>query len=147
MQRADPLEKTDTGKNWGRRRTGRQRMRWLDGTTDSMDVSLSSSGRWWRTGKSGMLQSIGSQRVRHGWATDRQQIHQRAPGHRKTRRAFPTAWLITDKVEDHFHGWQPLSLESHWKDGGGQGIGASDELMLYLLWFLKDPQLGWQTPG
>ena len=42
MQRADSLEKTlMLGKTEGRRRRGRQRMRWLDGTTDSKDVSLS----------------------------------------------------------------------------------------------------------
>ena len=42
MQRADSLEKTlMLGKIEGRRRRGRQRMRWLDGITDSMGVSLS----------------------------------------------------------------------------------------------------------
>ena len=41
MQRADSLEKTPTlGKIEGRRRRGPQRIRWLDGITDSMDMSL-----------------------------------------------------------------------------------------------------------
>ena len=42
MQRTDSLEKTRMlGKTEGRRRRGRQRMRWLDGVTDSLDMSLS----------------------------------------------------------------------------------------------------------
>ena len=42
MQRADSLEKTlMLGKTEGRRKSGRQKMRWLDGITDSMEMSLS----------------------------------------------------------------------------------------------------------
>ena len=71
MWRADSLEKTlMLGKIEGRRRRGQQRMRWLDGITNSMHMSLTSSRRWWWTGKPGVLQSMGSQRVGQDWATE-----------------------------------------------------------------------------
>ena len=71
MWRTDSLEKIPMlGKIEGKRRRGRQRMRWLDGITDSMDMSLSNSGSWWCTGTPGMLHSMGSQRVVHDWATE-----------------------------------------------------------------------------
>ena len=71
MWRVDSLEKTlMLGGIGGRRRRGRQRMRWLDGITDLMDMSLVNSGSWWWTGRPGVLQFMGSQRVGHDWATE-----------------------------------------------------------------------------
>ena len=71
MRRVDSLEKTlMLGGIGGRRRRGRQRMRWLDGITDQWTWVWVNSGSWWWTGRPGVLRFIGSQKVRCDWATE-----------------------------------------------------------------------------
>ena len=74
MQITDSFEKTlMLGKTGGRRRRGRQRMRWLDGITTQWTWVWASSGRQWRTGEPCAVQSVGLQTVRHDIATEQRQ--------------------------------------------------------------------------
>ena len=71
MRRTDSFEKTlMLGKIEGRRRRGQQRMRWLHGITDSMDMSLSKIQGFVMVGRPGVLQSMWSHRVRNDWVTE-----------------------------------------------------------------------------
>ena len=75
MRRTDSLEKTLVlGKTEGGEGGNRGRDGWMVSLTQRIRV-WASPGRRWRTGKPGMLQSMGSQSIRHNWATEPQEIH------------------------------------------------------------------------
>ena len=71
MRRTDSFEKTlMLGKIKGRRRQGRQRMRWLVASLTQWTRVWASCGSWRCTGRPDTLQSMGSQRVGHDWVTE-----------------------------------------------------------------------------
>ena len=69
----------------------RQRMRWLDGITDSVDMSLSKLWELMKTGKPGALQFMGSQRVGHDSVTEQQERH-----------ILEAAWSIAASINPFF---------------------------------------------
>ena len=88
---------TGVGKDWSWEETGWQRMRRLDGITDSMDISWVNSGSWWWTGRPGVLQSMWSQRVGHNWATE-------------------LNWILKLATSFSKHFWKDIQTISTWKD-------------------------------
>ena len=74
-------------------------MKWLDGITNSMDTNLANSGRQWRTGKPGMLQSMQRQRVRHDLEIEQQ---------RKCKLEIVFSREMLEMCDGHFHKFLPI---------------------------------------
>ena len=91
------------GKIEGRRGIGQQRMRWLEGITDSLDMNLSIFWKW-RIEEPGVLQPMGSQSTGHNLATEQQQGK---TSREKAAKGFQTGFAACDLNQgcfDHLRG-------------------------------------------
>ena len=130
MQRVDSLEKTlMLGGIGGRRRRGWQRVRWLDGITDSMEWVLVNSGRWWWTGRPGVLQFMGSQRVGNDWVNELNWTERQLTN--TTQDSGHVSFCYTDHYGKK---WQ--NLNGIWR------LDSSDYPLTYWFWWLNHSHVG-----
>ena len=117
MRRADSLEKTlMLGKIEGFRRRGWQRMRWWIASPTQWTWVWGNCGSWWWTGRPGVLQPMGSQRVGHDWAT-KLSWTELGPGS-STGKESESRSVVSDSL------W-PHGLYSPWNSPGqNTGVGS-----------------------
>ena len=117
MRRVDSLGKTLMLGRIGGRRRGWQRMKWLNGITDLMDVSLSEVSWWW-TGRPGVLQFMESQRVGHD--SDWTELNWTGQNH-QTQSHFIIKYWISHVIYRVLH-WKWKNKMAVWIQNGSKYI-------------------------
>ena len=117
MWRVDSLEKTLMLGGIGGRRRGQQRMRWLDGITDSMDMSLSELQELVMDRDAWRAAIHGSQRVRHDWATELNWTEVRGDARIEIIKSVPIDIQLS-KALSHQIPWSTECLPPPWTSSG-----------------------------
>ena len=129
MWRADSLEKTlMLGGIGGRRRRGRQRMRWLDGITDWMDVSLSELWELVMDREAWRAAIHGVGKIRHDWATELNWIHAHDRGFPGGSDGEESAWMQESQV-----------LFLGWEDPLEKGMATHSNILVWRIPWTEDP--------